>query len=222
METTANPPPPVDFYPDPSNILLFLTQSFITNLFLFSVLFILFGMVWRKNIGALCTGRDRFMLLLLATVALITLLGSLIDLGLLYADSGYGGFVLRFNALGWGFALMLIFGSIYLAAHHILKIRRRVSILIGAGMTGVNLVYWLSLLETHDDPALITLPLLFVTPILLYLIYRWHLKVYTAEPTVQPAPEPEAPERTPIETSAKTAEEGAEPDIEAAVDAMER
>jgi len=164
-----------------SDMMLLLSLNFVTNTFLFTGLFLLFGAIWRKNIGKLEPNRDRFMLLLLAGVSTITFLGSILDLAFVYHDPYAGIRILKFDGPSWAFAAMLIFGSIYLVAHYLLKIRRRVSILIGAGMVAANLAYWNSMLHAPKDPAFMPLLLLAILPLLLTILYRWHRTVLMAE-----------------------------------------
>jgi hypothetical protein len=199
-------------------LLLLLCLNFIVNLFLFSLLFLLLANMWRKNVGKLPPDRNKFILITLASVAGITLLGSLIDIGLLYGSSG-SVLVLRYDAARWSIAVLLIFASIYLISHYFLKVRRRVSIMIGAAMGAVNLGYWYALLDTYDDPAFIPLLLLFVVPVLLFLIYRWHLKVYMAAEETPPAPEPNVREQAAEKPAAETAQDDAG-DIEKAIDTL--
>jgi len=161
--------------------MLLLSANFVTNLFLFTGLFLLFGAIWRKNVGKLEPDRDRFMLLLLVGVSVITFLGSILDLAFVYQVSFAGIRILEFDGPSWAFAAMLIFGSIYLVAHYLLRIRRRVSILIGAGMVAANLAYWNSMLHSPEDPAFIPLLLLAILPLLLIILYRWHRTVLSAK-----------------------------------------
>ena len=211
-----------------ADIVLFLSLNFITNLFLFSAIFLVLGMIWRRDVGQLDTDRNQYVLKLLGAVFIITLVGSLIDIAMLYVSSQYDRTMLylKFDALRWGAALVMIFISIYLAARWILKIRRRVSVLICAGMTIANLAFWFSLLGSFRNPGLLPLLLLFVTPLLLNQIRRWHLKVYSAPKDHQPEPAPGEPapeEQAPTEGGPMT---GSEPtqapdDIQKAVDLLE-
>jgi hypothetical protein len=178
-QAAANPVPPD--LASSSDFMLLLSANFVTNLFLFTGLFLLFGAIWRKNVGKLEPDRDRFMLLLLVGVSVITFIGAILDLAFVYQVSFTGIRILEFDGPSWAFAAMLIFGSIYLAAHYLLKIRRRVSILIGAGMVAANLAYWNSMLHDQDDPAFMPLLLLAILPLLLIIMYRWHRTVLAAE-----------------------------------------
>jgi hypothetical protein len=176
----ANPVPRDQIYiTNSSDIMLLLSLNFVTNLFLFTGIFLLVWGIWRKNVGKLDPDRNRFMLLVLAGVSIITFLGSLIDLALVYQPVMYNDRVLKFNGPSWAFAAFLIFLSIYFVSHYLVKIRRRVSILIGAGMVAANLASWNYLINSDDDPAFIPLLLLAILPLLLIIMYRWHLRVFS-------------------------------------------
>ena len=87
-------------------------------------------------------------------------------------------------------------------------------------MAAANLAFWFSQIDSTGDPALVPLLLLFVVPLVLFLVHRWHLKVCTPERMVQQAPEPGRPERAPGGPAAGAAKESAEGEIERAIDAM--
>jgi hypothetical protein len=186
----------------PGSIFMLLSLNFIVNLFLFSVAFLVLASIWGKNVGNLPPDRDRFLLMLLVGVAGITFFGALIDIGLLYNWSGPYAF-LQYDLAWWMMAALLVLASVYLVGHYLMRIRRRVSLLIGSFMAAVNLGYWYSLVGSTADPALVPLLLLFVLPFVLFLVRRWHRKVFQTGgpastgpapgPASGPAPRPEEP-----------------------------
>jgi hypothetical protein len=206
-----------------TDIMLFLSLNFVSNLFLFSAMFLVLGFVWRQNIGRLDPDRNQFILKMLAAVFIITLVGSLIDLATLYVSyPAYKNQLnLKFDALRWGVGLAMILLSILLAALWLLKIRRRVSVLIGLGMAAANLAFWYTQIEHHRDPGVLPLVFLFFAPLLLILVRWWHLKVFSVRAATRPEPVLEGPEPAIGEPEAGPGPDGGPDDIEKAVDSLE-
>jgi 1-acyl-sn-glycerol-3-phosphate acyltransferase len=121
-------------------------------------------------VGKLDPNRDRFILRVLAGISIITFLGLIID---------YAFF--SFPIMGWAFAAVLIFISIYIVAYHLVKINNRVSALIGIGMVAANLASWFFSISNHGETPVDPLLLLAVLPLLLIVLYKWHRAVFLAK-----------------------------------------
>ena len=151
-----------------------LSLNYVINLFLFTGFFLLFARIWRKKVGKLDPNRDRFMLKVLVGIALVTFFGLFIDIAFVTPYSG-------FRLFHWAIALVLIFSSIYVVAHYMMKISRRVSLLIGIGMVAVNMVSWLTPFLLAGYMGSVHLLMLAVLPLLLIFLYKWHRAVFSAK-----------------------------------------
>jgi hypothetical protein len=171
LPAVANSAPPgPDIPSSSSHTIEFLAVNFIINLFLFTGLFLLFASIWGKKVGKLDPNRDRFILLVLVGISLVTFLGLIID----YA-------FLHYLIMGWAFAAVLIFVSIYIVAYQLVKIGKRVSALIGIGMVVANLASWFYSISHHGETPVDPLLLLAILPLLLIFLYKWHRSVFLAK-----------------------------------------
>ena len=181
MPAGANPRPvlkdpdtePVEFWA----VLFFV--NFFLNLFWFS-LFMLILLSWKgKAAAGIRFGRMRFHALTLATVAVLTVLGAVIDRTFLYESVGGWLYPVR-DAARWALPAILVGLSVVVVPTILLSVRLRYGLLLSAGMVAMNLFWW-GLVGNLLFAGLWCMPGIFalLVPLVFLELDRWYRKEYT-------------------------------------------
>ncbi|MFO7619393.1 MAG: hypothetical protein R6W91_07070 [Thermoplasmata archaeon] len=167
--------PPYTFYDSwLMGIILIFVINIPVNLFWYVAILGVFLKRWGRDIGIIPERAAIFAGKLLLLSMAITFAGAMIDLLFLYERTG-GYFVLEYDPLKWMFAAFLIFLSLFIMSHLVLKLRFRFNALISGTIALLNPFFWFLILLYEDGLMCWTLLItLLLTPLPLFYILRWH------------------------------------------------
>jgi len=178
---SADLSPPISFY----NLWDGVTTTFITNLpvnlFWLSLALYMMGLAVREELGVVPTSKWTLMGGLAASVLVITVLGTAIDITFLYEHNGE--YILTANLEGWTVAAILIFASVYLTVLLVMKVDRVFSMVPAVVMMSANVLWW-SVLGSNSAtgalPLLMGLVCLALSPLPLAGLLAWHTRMVHA------------------------------------------
>lgn len=158
--------------------LILFCVNLLLNLFWYSLILLL--VLDRKGAGIarIDQGRARFLLAVLASVVVVTILGVIIDRSLLYEEDN-GWLYFFYDGGRWAAAATLVGLSVLASSFVVMRMRLRYCLLPAAGMTAMNLLWW-GLIESSGIPEFLCTPGLFLVlvPFVLYELDKWHRKQY--------------------------------------------
>lgn len=163
----ANPLIPPDFRPpikynDPISGIAFLSiLNYVTNLLLFSCIFLLIFRKYGKTALLISRNKKWFMRSLFFTTAIITLFGAITDQYLLI-----NGGKIFFNAQNWILALILIFFTVFIVSFFFFDVKIRQNIMLSGFFVLFNLLSW-SLIFVFDQ--IVVYVIIFISVLLIVI-----------------------------------------------------
>jgi hypothetical protein len=152
--------------------------NFALNLFWFSLLMLIL-LSWKGNaVADIRPGRFKFHARTLATVAILTLLGFVIDRTFLYENIGGWLYPVR-DALKSALAAILVGLSVLFLPKLLMRVRLRYGLLLAGGMMAMNLFWW-GLLDHPALEQLWCMPAIFavLAPLVFLELDRWYRNIY--------------------------------------------
>lgn len=172
----ANTSPPISFVGWREGIIETFLTNLPVNLFWLSLILYLIGLLVRDRMFAISGSKWAFLEIVVVSTAIIRVVGTAIDVSLLYEREG-DVFTLKADSARWGLAASLVFASVYLTTLLLLKMSRLLSLVPAAIMMEVNVAWW-SIFGGHSwsigGPVELAIVCLALAPLPFYGLVRWH------------------------------------------------
>ncbi|MEM3050374.1 MAG: hypothetical protein QXQ13_08035 [Thermoplasmata archaeon] len=173
----ANISPPISFVGWREGIIGTFLTNLPVNLFWLSLILYLMGLLVRDRMFAISGSRWAFLAIVLVSTAIITVVGTAIDVSLLYERHEGDVFTLNPHPVRWGLAAYLVFASIHATTLLVLKMSELLSLVPAAVMMEVNVAWWSIFggnLSSMVGPFVLAIVCLVLAPFPLSGLVRWH------------------------------------------------
>lgn len=178
----ANISPPISFVGWREGIIGTFLTNLPVNLFWLSLILYLMGLLVRNRLFAISSSKSACLGIFFVSAAIITVVGTAIDVSLLYEREG-DVFTLKADPARWGLAASLVFASVYVTTLLVLKMSELLSLVPAAVMMEVNVAWW-SIFGSHSwsimGPFVLAIVCLALAPLPLYGLVRWHDRIMHA------------------------------------------
>lgn len=172
----ANISPPISFVGWQEGIIGTFLTNLPVNLFWLSLILYLMALLVRDRLFAISGSKRAFLGMVVLSTVVITVVGTAIDVSLLYEREG-NVFTLQADPVRWGLAAFLVFASVYATTLLVLKMSELLSLVPAAIMMEVNVAWW-SIFGGHSwsisGPFELAIVCLALAPLPLYGLVRRH------------------------------------------------